>query len=142
MDRDELLAGIENQPLKRKNVTVMGRRTSLRMEPNIWEAFLEIGRLEKLSANEMCTIIFERLEEKRKVRNTNGDGLEPGEIAPGAVAPYHHSEDQEAGALTLTAAIRVFIMNYYRRVALDKNSPNDGQDHRYSRDDDRVGVGP
>ncbi|MDY0882447.1 ribbon-helix-helix domain-containing protein [Dongia soli] len=38
-----------------RNVTVAGRRTSLRLEPEMWDALLEIGTRENLSLHQLCT---------------------------------------------------------------------------------------
>ncbi|GLR82801.1 ribbon-helix-helix domain-containing protein [Azospirillum oryzae] len=43
-----------------RNVKVSGRRTSLRMEPYIWDSLKEICERERLTLNEICTQIDER----------------------------------------------------------------------------------
>lgn len=43
-----------------KNVTVSGRRTSIRMEPAMWEALHEICELENRSVHELCTMMDNR----------------------------------------------------------------------------------
>lgn len=43
-----------------RNVTVSGRRTSLRMEPLLWDALKDICDREDCSLNELCTMIDER----------------------------------------------------------------------------------
>ncbi|MBI3113882.1 MAG: ribbon-helix-helix domain-containing protein, partial [Rhodospirillales bacterium] len=40
-----------------KNVTINGRRTSLRLERASWEALDDICKCEKLTIHEMCTLI-------------------------------------------------------------------------------------
>jgi len=40
-----------------RNVTINGRRTSLRLETASWEALDEICGLEGLSVHELCTVI-------------------------------------------------------------------------------------
>lgn len=62
-----------------RNVTVNGRRTSLRMEPLLWDSMKEICEREGMSLNQMCSAI-----------------------------------DSRRGASNLTAAIRVFIVQYFR----------------------------
>ncbi len=68
--------------LVNRNVTIHGRRTSLRLEPAMWDALHEIAQRESTSVHELCT----RVELDR----------------------------QES---TLTAAIRVYILGYYRAAA-------------------------
>ena len=67
-----------------RNVSVAGRRTSVRMEPVMWRSLEDIRDREGLTLNQICTL----------VDNLRGD----------------------AG---LTAALRVFIVAYYREVARD-----------------------
>lgn len=43
-----------------RNVKVSGRRTSLRMEPYIWDSLKEICERERLTLNEICTRIDQR----------------------------------------------------------------------------------
>ena len=40
--------------LKSYNVTVDGRRTSMRLEPRMWQALNEIARLEGCTVHELC----------------------------------------------------------------------------------------
>jgi len=44
-------------PLVTRNVNVGGRRTSVRLEPDLWEALREIARREDRSLHEICTDI-------------------------------------------------------------------------------------
>jgi predicted DNA-binding ribbon-helix-helix protein len=46
-----------SQRLISRNVTINGRRTSLRLENEIWEAVTEICGHEELSVHELCTLI-------------------------------------------------------------------------------------
>ncbi len=71
-----------NTALICRNVTVSGRRTSIRMEQVMWTSLTDICRREDHTINEIITII----DEKRADTN-------------------------------LTAAIRVFIICYYRDAA-------------------------
>lgn len=48
-----------------RNVTISGRRTSLRLEGEAWEALGEICRREGKSIHELCT----HVEQNRKVPN-------------------------------------------------------------------------
>lgn len=43
-----------------RNITVMGHRTSMRLEPAMWDALIEICRREKLSIHQLCDIVAER----------------------------------------------------------------------------------
>lgn len=53
-------AGKEVPGLLCRNVKVSGRRTSLRMEPYIWDSLKEICEREQMTLNEICTQIDER----------------------------------------------------------------------------------
>ncbi|MBZ0325899.1 MAG: ribbon-helix-helix domain-containing protein, partial [Alphaproteobacteria bacterium] len=68
--------------LVNRNVTVSGHRTSMRLEPELWEALTEIARREERTVNEICTEV-----------------------------------DRRRGESTLTSAIRVFIVTYFRSLA-------------------------
>ena len=63
-----------------RNITVFGKRTSVRLEPEMWSSLREIADREVCSIHDICTLI-----DMRKKENTS-----------------------------LTAAIRVFIMLYFR----------------------------
>jgi predicted DNA-binding ribbon-helix-helix protein len=65
-----------------RNIVVGGRRTSVRLEPTMWEALREIARQRATSLRALVTEI-----------------------------------DRERTASTLTAAIRVYIVDYYRAAA-------------------------
>jgi predicted DNA-binding ribbon-helix-helix protein len=67
-----------------RNVVVAGHRTSVRLEPIMWDALREIARERVMGLNQLVTEIDER---------RNG--------------------------LSLTAAIRVYIVDFYRAAALD-----------------------
>jgi len=89
-DKKPLLQGA----LISKNVRIHDRRTSVRLEPEMWDALNEIAVLEDCSIHDLC----------------------------GAV---HDLKD--AGA-SFTAALRVFLMEYYRTAA--KTSQQVGQIQR------------
>lgn len=44
-------------PLVTRNVNVGGRRTSVRLEPDLWEALRDIAAREQRSLHEICTDI-------------------------------------------------------------------------------------
>jgi predicted DNA-binding ribbon-helix-helix protein len=66
-----------------RNVVVGGHRTSVRLEPVMWEALREISTRRKATIHDLVTEI-----------------------------------DRERTASTLTAAIRVYIVDFYRSAAL------------------------
>lgn len=68
-----------------RNITVAGRRTSVRLEPEMWTALREIARRENCKIHDICSLI-----QMRKNPDTS-----------------------------LTAAIRVFLMLYYRAAATE-----------------------
>ncbi|HSK38745.1 MAG TPA: ribbon-helix-helix domain-containing protein, partial [Arenibaculum sp.] len=43
-----------------RNVTVAGHRTSMRLEPEMWNALYDICRRERVSIHALCTEINER----------------------------------------------------------------------------------
>jgi predicted DNA-binding ribbon-helix-helix protein len=49
--------------LRTRNVTVDGHRTSVRLEPALWDAFDEICRRERKSARTICSDIGRRQRE-------------------------------------------------------------------------------
>jgi predicted DNA-binding ribbon-helix-helix protein len=65
------------------NVTVGGRRTSVRLEPTMWEGLHDIARRAGVTIHELVTQI-----------------------------------DRHRTASSLTAAIRVHIVDFYRRAAI------------------------
>lgn len=46
--------------LRSRNVLVNGRRTSMRLEPEIWSALAEIARRERLSVHRLCSLLDDR----------------------------------------------------------------------------------
>jgi predicted DNA-binding ribbon-helix-helix protein len=69
-----------------RNITVLGRRTSVRLEPEMWRALREIAIRERCRIHDLCSVI-----QMRKNPDTS-----------------------------LTAAIRVFVMLYFRAAATDE----------------------
>jgi predicted DNA-binding ribbon-helix-helix protein len=67
-----------------RNVTVAGKRTSVRLEPETWDALHEIARRERVSVHDVCTIVSQR-----RTRSS------------------------------LTAALRVFVLGYFRAAATE-----------------------
>ena len=63
-----------------RNITVNRKRTSVRLEPAMWNALRDISRRERCTIHDLCSLIAIRKKEKT----------------------------------SLTAAIRVFLMLYFR----------------------------
>ncbi len=63
-----------------RNITINGRRTSVRLEPEMWQSLHEISERERCTIHELCSLI-----QLKKAKNSS-----------------------------LTAAIRVFLMLYFR----------------------------
>jgi predicted DNA-binding ribbon-helix-helix protein len=74
-----------NSTLVSGNVTIAGHRTSLRLEPEMWDALKDICTRERRTIHE----IYTRINERR----TNGTSL--------------------------TAAVRKFMVGYYRNAATE-----------------------
>ncbi len=68
-----------------KNITVLGRRTSIRLEPEMWKALKQISTRESCSIHDLCSLI--------NLRKTPESSL--------------------------TAAIRVFLMLYFRSATTE-----------------------
>ncbi len=74
----------EASTLINRNVTVNGHRTSMRLEPAMWEAMEDICHREHLSVHEVCSYV--------ELRRTQS---------------------------SLTAAMRVFILGYFRAAVTE-----------------------
>jgi predicted DNA-binding ribbon-helix-helix protein len=68
------------------------RRTSLNIEPAVWNALLDICRRERLTIHELCTVIVE-------------------------AGPNANS---------LSSALRIFALNYYRSAATEQGHAHAG----------------
>jgi predicted DNA-binding ribbon-helix-helix protein len=77
--------------LVNRNVFVGRHRTSVRLEPAMWDALAEICRREDLSLHELCGLI-----------------------------------DARRNASSLTAAIRVFALTYFRAAATEDGHASSG----------------
>jgi predicted DNA-binding ribbon-helix-helix protein len=92
-----------------KNVTVGGRRTSVRLEPEMWLALKDIALREKCSIHDICSLVG-----VRKNAHTS-----------------------------LTAAIRVFLMLYYRASSTEDGHRKAGHgDFEFMKRRARVGIDP
>lgn len=90
-----------------RNITISGRRTSVRLEPEMWNALREIASLEACAINDLCSLVSQR---KRQ-------------------------------GTSLTAAIRVFLMLYYRAAATEEGHTRAGHGD-FRRMMLRAGVAP
>ena len=79
-----------------KNITVAKHRTSVRLEPEMWQGLMEICRRERANLHEVCSTIAQ-----------------------------YKSEDT-----SLTAAIRVFTMAYFRTAATEEGHNKAGHGQR------------
>lgn len=68
-----------------RNVTILGRRTSIRLEPEMWQALNDIAERERCSVHDICTLVS--VCKKNKT--------------------------------SFTAAIRVFLMLYFRAASTE-----------------------
>ena len=75
-----------------RNITVNGRRTSVRLEPEMWSSLYDIAKREDCSIHDICTLISIRKNPKT----------------------------------SLTAAIRVFLMLYFRAAATEEGHARAG----------------
>ena len=74
------------------NITVLGKRTSIRLEPEMWRELKNIARREECKVNDLCSLISLRKGPKT----------------------------------SLTAAIRVFVMLYFRAAATEEGHEKAG----------------
>jgi predicted DNA-binding ribbon-helix-helix protein len=77
---------INKSSLVSRNITVLGKRTSVRLEPEMWRELKNISKREACTIHDLCSLIS-----LRKANNTS-----------------------------LTAAIRVFLMLYFRSAATEE----------------------
>ncbi|MFP4097760.1 MAG: ribbon-helix-helix domain-containing protein [Alphaproteobacteria bacterium] len=68
-----------------RNITILGRRTSVRLEPEMWVSLNDIADRERCSVHDICSLVYVR----------------------------------KSPLTSLTAAIRVFLMLYYKAAATD-----------------------
>ena len=82
----------EPSTLVSKNVTVGGKRTSIRLEPEMWLALTEIANRERCSIHDICTLVANKKKPQA----------------------------------SLTSAIRVFLMLYYRSATTEEGHMRSG----------------
>jgi predicted DNA-binding ribbon-helix-helix protein len=75
-----------------RNITVNKRRTSIRLEAQMWLALKEVALREKCTIHDICTIIAGR----------------------------------KSASITLTAAIRTFLMLYFKAAATEEGHQKAG----------------
>ena len=83
--------------LVNRNVFIGRHRTSIRLEPAMWDALAEICRREEMTLHEVCSLI-----------------------------------DSRRQASSLTAAIRVFALTYFRAAATEEGHASTGHGALYS----------
>ena len=79
-----------------RNIVVSGHRTSVRLEPEMWDGLKEICRRERQTLHQLCTTI----------------------------------SDSKIDDSSLTAAIRVYVMRYYRVASTEDGHTKAG--HGYT----------
>ena len=75
-----------------RNITVNKKRTSIRLESQMWISLKEISDREKCSVHDICGLIYQKKSEN----------------------------------ITLTAAIRIFIMLYYKSASTEEGHKRAG----------------
>ncbi len=88
-----------------KNITIFGRRTSIRLEREMWKALHDIAKRENCSIHDICSLV--------SIRKDSGSSL--------------------------TAAIRVFIMLYYKASSTEQGHMEAGHGD-FKRMKARAGV--
>ncbi len=91
MSQDSRIGYGDREGRTRRNIRIGKRRTSIRLEPEMWDALAEIcARMEK-NLNEICTEVH---------------------TASGVNDP-----DDLSGSANFTSELRVFILDFYRAAA-------------------------
>ncbi len=75
-----------------RNVVVSGRRTSVRLEPEMWDGLREVCQRERSTLHQICTTVSLQKQEET----------------------------------SLTAAIRVFVMRYFRNASTEEGHAKAG----------------
>ena len=71
---------LRNNSISCRNIRIHGRRTSIRLDEQMWQALNEIAEIENCNIHDLCSTVYD-------------------------------SKDRDTG---FTAALRSFLMNYYR----------------------------
>lgn len=77
------MAGGQKEYLLARNLYIRNRRTSIRLDKEMWDAFEELCERENVNMNTVCT----------------------------------HLDQTKPASATLSAAVRSFLLNYYREAA-------------------------
>ena len=88
-----------------RNITVLGKRTSVRLEPEMWKELKGIAKRERCTIHDLCTLISLRKNERT----------------------------------SLTAAIRVFLMLYFRAACTEEGHGKAGHGN-FALMKERAGV--
>ena len=80
------MSEFQKTALLSRNITINRKRTSIRLEGQMWVALKEIAEREKCTIHDICSVIA----------------------------------FQKSSNITLTAAIRIFIMLYYKTAATEE----------------------
>ncbi|HPD82848.1 MAG: ribbon-helix-helix domain-containing protein [Alphaproteobacteria bacterium] len=95
LERESAATSQNNEPkssLVSRNITVLGKRTSVRLEPDMWRELRNVSKRESCTIHDLCSLIALRKSERT----------------------------------SLTAAIRVFLMLYFRAAATENGHAKAG----------------
>ena len=90
----------------RRNIRIDNRRTSIKLEPEMWYALIEICVRTKKNINQICTEVHKAslgvagVDCGRRAGGDAGDGV-----------------SAQGGYANFTSELRVFILDYYRAIA-------------------------
>lgn len=92
-------------PLESRNVVMENhKRTSIRLEPSMWEALEAIAQREGMTINMLCTKIKSRLDEQRRRQG---------------LGPESEAQADKRLKSTFTSAVRVLIASYFVQAATE-----------------------
>ena len=60
LEAAEAAVFISLNELKKRNILIAGRRTSVTLEPQVWSILHDIAELQKCNIHELCSFIYER----------------------------------------------------------------------------------
>ncbi len=97
-------------PLESRNVVMENhKRTSIRLEPSMWDALEAIAQREGMTVNTLCTMIKARLDEQRRRQG---------------LAPETDAQEDKRLKSTFTSAVRVLIASYFVQAATEMGHNN------------------
>lgn len=91
-DKKDFACEAGQSSLVSRNITVFGRRTSIRLEPEMWTSLNFIASMERCTVHDICSLVFVR----------------------------------KKPLTSLTAAIRVFLMLYFKAAATPQGHKDAG----------------